>query len=303
MDNGPMDLHRLRVLLELCRLGSMHAVAEAMHTSTSTVSQQIATLAREAGTPLVEPVGRRVRLTPAGRRLADHAVTILAAVDAARLDLDPDAEPSGSVRVAGFATAIRRSLLPAVTALATTAPAVEMRIHEFEPLEAVDLILRDEVDLALVYDYNLAPLSLSDDVVTWPLWEVAWGLGVPATGRRTSKATDLAEYADHDWIVNSRNTADEEAVRTLASLVGFTPRVVHRIDSLELVEDLIDAGRGVGLLPLDHVALRRVRVRPLVEPGATLRAYAVVRRGRELWPPLRLVLDRLADTPVTSPVR
>ena len=178
-----------------------------------------------------------------------------------------------------------------------------MRIHEYEPLEAVDLLLRDDVDLALVYDYNLAPLSLRDDVVTWPLWEVPWGLGVPATGRRTSRATDLAEYADHDWIVNSRNTADEEAVRTLASLVGFTPRVVHRIDSLELVEDLIDAGRGVGLLPLDHVATRRVRVRPLVDPGATLRAYAVVRRGRELWPPLRLVLDRLADTPTTSRVR
>ncbi len=92
-------------------------------------------------------------------------------------------------------------------------------------------------------------------------------------------------------------------MRTLASLVGFTPRVVHRIDSLELVEDLIDAGRGVGLLPLDHVATRQVRVRPLVDPGATLRAYAVVRRGREIWPPLRLVLDRLADTPTTSPVR
>ena len=53
-----------------------------------------------------------MRLTPAGRRLADHAVTILAAVEAARLDLDPDAEPAGTVRVAGFATAVRRSLLP-----------------------------------------------------------------------------------------------------------------------------------------------------------------------------------------------
>src|SRR6188472_419596 len=140
MDNGTMDLHRLRVLLELCRLGSMHAVAEAMHTSTSTVSQQIATLAREAGTPLVEPVGRRVRLTPAGRRLADHAVTILAAVDAARLDLDPGAEPSGAVRVAGFATAIRRTLLPAVADLATSHPGLEVRIHEYEPLESLDLI-------------------------------------------------------------------------------------------------------------------------------------------------------------------
>ena len=218
-----MDLHRLRVLLELCRLGSMNAVAEAMHTSTSTVSQQIATLSREAGTPLVEPVGRRVRLTPAGRRLADHAVTILAAVDAARLDLDPEAEPSGAVRVAGFATAIRRTLLPAVADLAASHPGVEVRIHEYEPLEALDLITADDVDLALVYDYNLAPLSVSDEVVVQPLWEVPWGLGVPATGRRTRKPTDLSEYADHDWIVNSRNTADEEVVRTLASLVGFTP--------------------------------------------------------------------------------
>ena len=51
------------------------------------------------------------------------------------------------------------------------------------------------------------------------------------------------------------------------------------------------AGRGVGLLPLDHGATSRVRVRPLTQPGALLRAYAVVRRGREAWPPLRLVLE------------
>ncbi len=288
-----MDLHRLRVLVELSRLGSMHAVAESMHTSTSTVSQQIATLAREAGAALVEPAGRRVRLTPAGRRLADHAVTILAAVDAARRDLDPDAEPAGSVLVAGFATAIRRTLLPVVAGLAVSHPGVTVSIHEYEPLESLDLIAADDVDLALVYDYNLAPISLGRDLVVRPLWEVPWGLGVPATGRRTRRRTDLSEYADHDWIVNSRNTADEDVVRTLASLVGFTPRVVHRIDSLELVEELIDAGRGVGVLPLDYVSTRRVQVLPMAEPGATLRAYAVVRRGREAWPPLRVVLDRI----------
>ena len=300
-----MDLHRLRVLLELSRLGSMHAVALAMHTSTSTVSQQIATLAREAGAPLVEPAGRRVRLTPAGRRLADHAVTILAAVDAARLDLDPGAEPSGTVRVAGFATAIRRSLLPAAADLSVSHPGLEMRILEYEPFESLDLLAADDVDLALVYDYNLAPLSFENDVAVRPLWDVPWGLGVPATGRRTrrhiDRTTDLAEYADHDWIVNSRNTADEDVVRTLASMVGFTPRVVHRIDSLELLEDLVVAGRGVGLLPLDHATTNPVLVRPLTQPGALLRAYAVVLRGREAWPPLRLVLGRLAADASVSP--
>ena len=122
-----MDVRRLRLLLELSRLGSMHAVADELGTTTSTVSQQIAALAREAGTPLIEPDGRRVRLTPAGHRLAEHAVTILAAVEAARLDLDPEAEPAGTLRVAGFATAIRRSLLPVVDELKRDHPGVEVR--------------------------------------------------------------------------------------------------------------------------------------------------------------------------------
>src|SRR6478672_7611117 len=120
-----VDPRRLELLLELSRLGSMREVGEAMHVTTSTVSQQIAALAREAGTALVEPDGRRVRLTPAGHRLAEHAVGILAAVDAARLDLDPSAEPAGVLRVAGFATAVRRSLLPAIDDLARTHPRVE----------------------------------------------------------------------------------------------------------------------------------------------------------------------------------
>src|SRR6476661_9815409 len=124
-----MDPRRLRMLLELSRLGSMHEVAAELRTTTSTVSQTIAALAREAGTPLTEPDGRRVRLTPAGRRLADHAVTVLAALEAARLDLDPSAEPVGTVRVAAFATAVRRALLPAVGQLADRHPGVGLRIH------------------------------------------------------------------------------------------------------------------------------------------------------------------------------
>src|SRR5215213_10121744 len=140
----PMEPRRLELLLELSRLGSMHEVAGALHVTTSTVSQQIAALAREVGTPLVEPDGRRVRLTPAGRRLAEHAVTILAAVEAARLDLNPDAEPAGTVRVAGFATAIRRSLLPIAAEIAVSHPRVGLLINEHEPAEAFELLAFDD---------------------------------------------------------------------------------------------------------------------------------------------------------------
>lgn len=284
-----MDVRRLRMLLELSRLGSMHEVADALGTTASSVSQGIAALARDVGSPLLEPHGRRVRLTPAGRRLADHAVTILAAVDAARLDLDPTAEPAGVVRVAGFASAIRRSLLPAIDDLGSTHPRVEVRIHEYEPLESLDLLARDDMDLALVYDYDLAPAEWRDDHVVTPLWDLEWGIGVPTRDRRLA----LADLADRDWIVNSRHTADEDALRTLSSRAGFVPHVVHRIDSLELVDDLVVAGRGVALLPRGRASRRGVSVVRLRDPEVRLRAYAVTRRGRGGWPPLRAVTDRL----------
>ncbi|MEU0496212.1 LysR family transcriptional regulator [Mycobacterium sp. NPDC006124] len=291
-----MDTRRLQLLLALSRLGSMRAVAQAHHLTTSTVSQQIAALAKDAGTDLVEPAGRHVRLTPAGRRLSDHAVTILAAVEAARVDLDPDAEPTGTVRVGGFATGIRVSLLPVLAELATSHPRVDAIVGEYEPVEAFRLLVDDDLDLALVYDYNLAPASLNPALDAVALWSTPWGLGVRTDAARGGTA-DLRDHAEQTWIVNSRNTADEAAVRTLAALTGFTPRIAHQIDSLDLVEDLILDGYGVGLLPLNRPTREGVSVLRLVEPTIVMTAYAATRRGRESWAPLRLLLDRLRPVP------
>lgn len=302
-----METRRLQVLLELSRLGSMRAVAEHLATTTSTVSQQIAKLAHEIGTPLVEPVGRRVRLTPAGRRLAEHAATILSAVEAAHVDFGPDAHPAGIVRVSGFATAIRRSLLPVVAELAGSHPDVTVVLYEHEPAEAVELLAADEVDLALTYDYNLAPAMIDASLVTVPLWSTPWSLGVPshaAEGLHGGSPDVFAAFRDHDWIGNSRNSADEDVLRIIASLAGFEPRMTHQCDSLDLVEDLIVAEMGVGLLPAasagyPHRSPERaprdgVALIPLTEPDVLLRASARTRRGRTGWPPLALLLSRLA---------
>ena len=170
-----METRRLRLLVELARLGSMREVAEESGLTTSTVSQQLAILARDVGAALVEPDGRRVRLTPAGRRLAEHGVTILAAVEAARLDLDPGATPAGSLRVAGFASAIRRSLLPVQAELTVRRSAVRLLIHEHEPLEAFALLDGDEMDLALTYDYNLAPREVREPLRSTPAVDRAVG--------------------------------------------------------------------------------------------------------------------------------
>jgi DNA-binding transcriptional LysR family regulator len=301
-----VDTRRLELLVELSRLGSMREVADSLEVTTSTVSQQIAALAREVGAPLIEPVGRRVRLTPAGRRLAEHGVGILAAVESALHDLEPDADPVGVVRVAGFATAIRRSLMPLIEVLAASHPRVQLVIREHEPAEAVALLADDLVDLALTYDYNLAPADVELPVSSVPLWSTPWCLAVPTvtarpgTGRGGSRikmgsAVEVfGRYRDHVWIVNSRSSSDERVVRTLASMAGFVPRLSHRVDSLDLVEDLVAAGLGVGLLPSGVEVPDGVAVLPLTNPDVELRAYAHTRQGRSAWAPLSLVVDLLS---------
>jgi DNA-binding transcriptional LysR family regulator len=291
-----METRRLQLLLELSQLGSMRAVADHLGITTSTVSQQIAALAGEVGAVLIEPRGRNVRLTPAGRRLAGHAVTILAAVTNARADLDPAAEPAGTVRVSGFATAFRRALLPIVAELAGSHPDVRVVVREHEPAEALALLASDDIDLALIYDYNLAPVSVESTVEAVQLWSTPWALGVPAgaaTGVSGTAVDVFGAFRAQRWIGNSRNQADEEVIRLIASMAGFEPRLTHQADSLDLVEEFIMAGLGVGLLPADRPPRPGIALLPLADPGLRLRAYACTRRGRAAWPPLALVLRRL----------
>ncbi len=91
----PFDLRRLRLLRELAERGTLGAVAAALGYTPSAVSQQLAALEREAGTPLLERTGRRVVLTGAGQVLARHAETVLAALDEA-----PSAEPGSTTSAA-----------------------------------------------------------------------------------------------------------------------------------------------------------------------------------------------------------
>ena len=293
-----VDTRRLPYLVEFARHGSMRVVAEVLGTSTSVVSQQIAALAREVGAALVEPAGRRSRLTPEGRRLAEHARTILAAVETAELDLDPDAEPHGVVRVAGFATAVRRAVVPTVTALAATHPQVgadDPRVRARRGArDARRRRDRPRPDLRLRPGSRRArPRPHRDPAVVGGLGARGPERGGAARRGRLDALGVVAAFAHRDWIGNSRNRADEQVLRTLASMAGVAPRLTHEADSLELVEDLILAGLGVGLLPRDRRPRPGVEVLALAAPGVRLRAYAVTRRGRAGWPALALVLDRI----------
>jgi DNA-binding transcriptional LysR family regulator len=301
-----MDLDKLRTLVELSRRGTMSAVAEATGYGTSAVSQQLAALERQAKVPLLEASGRRVRLTPAGRRLVAHAERILAAVTAAELDLSAAAEPSGLVRVAGYTTALRAHLVPVAAELARDHPQLELEIQEHEPDEVDELLDNDLVDLGLIYDYTLVPRGGRGVCTLLSTVEMKLAfhpdLDVP---QRIRTPEDLAAVRHADWIGNSRDSADDELAARLCALAGWQPRVRHRADSLDLVVDLVFATRGVCLLAEDAAESRRLRTVSIDFARTDRRMWSVVRDGAQDWPATRTVIDavrRHANPSAAAPV-
>ena len=126
---------------------------------------------------------------------------------------------AGTVRVGGFDRHSGLVVAGIVRELAVTHPRVEVAISEYEPLEAFDLLVDDDLDLAITYDYNLAPAS--PDSYPRNGCALVHSVGFGRSGRYRDEAISPSSMTPPIWIVNSRNTADEDAVRTLGALAGF----------------------------------------------------------------------------------
>jgi DNA-binding transcriptional LysR family regulator len=295
------DLQHLRTLVEFERRGSMRAVAEATGYSTSAVSAQLSALQRDAGVSLLEPSGRKVRLTPAGNRLVEHARSILAAADAARLDLTADAPIAGRLRVAAYASALGGDVLAATLALHDSHPDLQVELQEREPDETFPLLLDGAIDVGFTYDYTLAPHAPRAGVQTQVLCHTPMLLAVPeglAMPDRVRDPDELRALAGRGWVLNSRGHDDDELVTRVAARAGFTPEIRHRADAYEVVLRLVAADLGVSLVAATAPAVPGVRLIELGELSGSRRMSAATRAGQAGWPPValmvRLVTERAA---------
>lgn len=275
---GAVDTRWLQLLVELADRGTLRAAAEASGYSTSAVSQQLAALQRELGVELVEPAGRRLRLTPAGQAFLPRAREVLAGLDAARGQLGPDSTPAGPVRLAGYATALLRRAVPAVRELRPRYPDLDVAMQEREPDEVAALLAEDAVDVGLVYEYSLVPHGRPGRA----FGREPMALIVPAAENRSFEQLLADEHTP--WITNSRMADDDELVLRLGARLGVVPRIAHRIDSLELLGQLVAAGLGVALAADVAAQVDGVRFVDLHGAAGYRTGLALTRPGRENWP-------------------
>ncbi|MBW0116373.1 LysR family transcriptional regulator [Pseudonocardia abyssalis] len=240
-----LDVRRLRLLRELALRGTIAAVAEALVFSPSAVSQQLATLEREAGVPLLERTGRGVALTPAAHALVAHAEVILDRLEQAASDLaDRRHGPAGPVRIGVFPTATRTVAVAALALLGTEHPGLEPRLSEIDPAAVGDALRAGDLDLALVHDYDLLPALDEPGIATSaPLFTEVMLLAT------TTQEPTLTGCAHAPWITATPATRCHDTTVRACHAAGFAPAVRHRIDDFTAVLALVAAGHGVALVP------------------------------------------------------
>jgi len=150
-----LDVTRLRVLVAVARHGSVTAAAHALNYAQPSVSHHLARLEAETGTKLVQRAGRGIRLTDAGRLLAERAVEVIGRLDAAENELVVFAGlRAGRLRLAAFPSALGTIVPTAAAILDDRHPGFDLRLTEAEPPEALRMLRAGYVDVALIFRHE-----------------------------------------------------------------------------------------------------------------------------------------------------
>jgi DNA-binding transcriptional LysR family regulator len=286
-----LDLRRLRLLRELARRGTIAAVAQALSYSPSAVSQQLAALEKEAGVRLLEPAGRRVRLTAQAELLLTHTEVLLEEMERAEAELAQSLnETAGTLRVAAFQTAVLGLVPHMLIQLEQQHPALRVEVTELDPGLALPALIAGEFDLVLGEEYPGFPLPRPRDTQRQDLLTDELRLITPARWNERS----LPSLASRPFVLEPAGTTAREWATAACRQAGFEPDARYTTTDLQIHLRLVESGLAAALLPdlsgagdRHDVAAHRLNGRPRRQ------IFTTVRRGAARHPKVQAFTSAL----------
>ncbi|MFE5707602.1 LysR family transcriptional regulator [Rhodococcus sp. ACS1] len=287
-----LSLRRLRMLRELHRRGTVTAAAQALHYTTSAVSQQLTQLERDVGAKLFERRGRRVQLTEIGLLLAEHAEEIMRSVDRATSALEQTQEGVTARLTVGVWASVASGLLPsALSLLAAEHPGIEVRTKELAPEDTAVAVRDGSLDFSFVINYSDYPMPWDPELTRVVIAVERLHAALPP-GTVSARTMALADLAEHPWILAGPTSHFGRAVRSACQRCGFEPKINHEVGEQATALAMVSAGLGVTLVSDLGLTLRPpgMDVVALTEP--VMRTISIAHRGTEAHrQPLQLVID------------
>jgi LysR family transcriptional regulator, low CO2-responsive transcriptional regulator len=249
-----LTLHQLRTFRAVAEQLSFSAAAVELSISQPSVSYQVKELEAALGLPLLDRLGKRVRLTEAGQVLYEYARRTLALLDEAALAMEQmRGIERGTLRV-GATNTVGIYVVPlALGAYKKRHPnlAVSMEIGSREGLQ--ERLKQGAIDLAV-----LSPPIVDPDLVSTPFMEDELVMVVPA-GHPLAGRTGLTlrDFADESFLMREADSGTRLAVETAARRAGVSLQVGMELGSNGAIKHAVEAGLGVAVLSSHAVELER----------------------------------------------
>jgi DNA-binding transcriptional LysR family regulator len=294
------DVQRLRAFALVLDLGSISAAATVLGYTQSAVSQQLAALEREVGTPLVDRSQRPLRSTPAGAHLRPGVERVLAALGAAEAAVEDLRGGTPRLRLAAFPSALSSFVPAAVRDLRRTHPQLVVQVLQVETHEAVERLRGGEADLAVVHHMPGVAVPETAGLQRRRLLVDHLYVVLPEGHRLARRdGVSLTDLEAEPLILPRRDTPAgrfRSVVEHLCAQAGFVPRLAYELDDLPAAQAFVAA--GIAVVPMHGLILATLppgaTARPLAERPAgsrTIEALAPAART----PVVDDLLDRLAD--------
>ncbi len=164
----------------------------------------------------------------------------------------------------------------------STNPGVRVTLSQLETEPCYARILRGDLDLAITFDYRLAPFTAPPEVKRTLIAEDPMLVALPVGHRLAASDTiELSDLADEAWIGTPVTGLHSELLAELSRTAGFQPPLQFDGDDFQTVLSLVANDLGIALLP--RLALRRapagVIARPIADESLTRFTYTARLQG------------------------
>ena len=287
---------QLRLFQALAETGSVTAAAEAEHVTQPTVSMQLRQLSEAAGVPLYEPLGRGIRLTDAGQRLARACHDVLHRWAEFEMELaDLQGLKRGRLDVAVVSTAT--SFIPRLLGpFSQRYPDIDVHLEVANRDSIVRRLEQSLDDLVIMTTPPDHVAVEAEFLLDNPLVMIA-SRQHPLAAK---PGLQLKAVAGERFILREPGSGTRISCERQFAAWGFSPRVQMSLGSNEAIKQAVAGGYGLAVLSrhaLDrdpaHEGLAVLDVQGF--PIAS-RWYLVRRQERQPTPVARAFLDFLRET-------
>ena len=288
------DIDSLALFVQAAELRSLTKAAAASHIGLAAASRRIMLLEDRFSATLFDRSPRGMELTPAGISLLRHAKVLLMEMNQMQSVMkDHAAGRKGALRILANSSAIAESLPEDLAAFSKANPAVSLGLEERWSEEIVRSLLAAEADLGIIVE-GIRTEGLS----TYPYRRDRLAAVVPAGHPlETNAAFQFVDVLDHDVVALESGSSMMRLLAEQAVVANKTLQLRVQVRSFEAVCRMVQAGLGVGVLPLQAASpLAKglgLAVRPFPEEWAERTMLACVKKDGVTNALLSKLLDHL----------